>query len=220
MESNHKEESTQKTDGSIDELSPEPSKLALFDFDGTLTRHDSFKAFMTGSLSPLSLNLYKLSTIFSLLRELAKYEKPGFWRDALFKRAFKGYTADEFRTVVLAFVNTSKENIFFRDAMAKLNEHKSLNHQVIIVSANIDLIIEPFAEALGCQYIATKSEVKDNLLTGRMTTPSCHGKQKVTRIKDMIDVKDFDYIYAYGDSSGDLEMLKMATESHFRLFKK
>jgi len=49
---------------------------------------------------------------------------------------------------------------------------------------------------------------------------NCNGKEKVSRIKEAFNLADFETVYAYGDSSGDKEMLAIATHAHFRPFTK
>jgi phosphatidylglycerophosphatase C len=64
--------------------------------------------------------------------------------------------------------------------------------------------------------IATKLEMKDGRITGRFLTRNCSGKEKVRRIEERYDVKSFNYIYAYGDSSGDRAMLDLANERYYK----
>ena len=47
---------------------------------------------------------------------------------------------------------------------------------------------------------------------------NCNGGEKVHRIKEAIQGKKFDKTIAFGDTSGDKEMLEWANESHFEFF--
>ncbi|MDQ1268592.1 MAG: phosphatidylglycerophosphatase, partial [Campylobacterota bacterium] len=56
-------------------------------------------------------------------------------------------------------------------------------------------------------------EFKDGLFSGRFSTINCHGKEKARRIKEHLNIDEYETIYAYGDSSGDNEMLALAHKS-------
>ena len=66
--------------------------------------------------------------------------------------------------------------------------------------------------------IATRLEIQDGKLTGKFATKNCYGMEKVKRIKDAYDLGQYDFVYAYGDSRGDKEMLSIANESYFKHF--
>jgi phosphoserine phosphatase len=66
--------------------------------------------------------------------------------------------------------------------------------------------------------IATRLEIVDNRLTGKLASPNCYGPQKVERIRAALDLSRYGRIFAYGDSRGDREMLALADEKHYRFF--
>jgi phosphatidylglycerophosphatase C len=64
-------------------------------------------------------------------------------------------------------------------------------------------------------------EVVDGRLTGQMKTPNCHGEQKVLRLKAWMQerfgaVGGAEIVYAYGDTSGDKPMLRLAAHAFYR----
>ena len=66
--------------------------------------------------------------------------------------------------------------------------------------------------------LATQMEVLDGSLTGRLQGKNCYGPEKVRRINEVVDKSDYDITFAYGDSRGDLEMLKMSDKPCYRRF--
>jgi phosphoserine phosphatase len=66
--------------------------------------------------------------------------------------------------------------------------------------------------------VATEVEIQNNILTGRFRTPNCRGGEKVNRLKEHFDFSAIDYVYAYGNSRGDREMLELADEKFYRYF--
>ena len=58
----------------------------------------------------------------------------------------------------------------------------------------------------------------DNFLTGKFQGKNCFGPEKVSRIKNKFDLKKVKKIYAYGDSTGDSEMLELADYKYLKYF--
>lgn len=91
-------------------------------------------------------------------------------------------------------------------------------HIVVVVSASIEDWLKPWCDENKVKLIATKLEFKNELITGRFASENCYGEEKVRRIKEVYALESFEYIYAYGDSSGDIKMLSLADEQHYKLF--
>ena len=106
--------------------------------------------------------------------------------------------------------------------MARLAEHKQAGHCCVMVSASPDIYLKRVAQQLGFDaLLCTEMAVMDGRLTGDMKTPNCHGKQKVLRLKAWM-AEQFgtdsgaEVVYAYGDTSGDKPMLRMAKNGFYR----
>ena len=103
--------------------------------------------------------------------------------------------------------------------MEKIVWHKEQGHKVVIVSASIECWLKPWCDKNGLGLIATKLEIKDGRVTGKFLTKNCYGIEKANRVKEGYNLDDYDYIYAYGDSRGDKELLALAHESHYKPFR-
>ena len=66
--------------------------------------------------------------------------------------------------------------------------------------------------------LATQGEFKDDLFTGEFVGKNCNGSEKVKRIEEAISDKKYDKTIAFGDTSGDKEMLDWANEGQFKFF--
>ena len=195
------------------------NKLALFDFDGTITKDDSllkFIRFVVGDvrfvfglvvLSPI-LVAYKLKLIpnYKAKQKMLSWFFKGMSKEAFFK------VANEYSLVHI-------DKILRPKAMEKISWHKAQGHKVVIVSASIDCWLRPWCEKNGLELIATKLEIKDDIVTGKLLSKNCYGVEKVNRIKEIYNLKDFEYIYSYGDSSGDKQMLELAHEKFYKPFR-
>ena len=47
---------------------------------------------------------------------------------------------------------------------------------------------------------------------------NCNGPEKIRRIKEILNLQDFDKIYAFGNSKGDKEMLSIADHKFLKFF--
>lgn len=190
--------------------------LALFDFDNTITLKDSFtdftvyavgqKKFLLGLcfLSPL-LIAYKLGFI-------KNYKA----KEIVFRYFFEGWDIEQFEGMASEYSKGRLPAIIRKNAMERISWHKSQGHRIIIVSASIDAWLKDWCRLHNLELLATNFEVKMNRLTGKLLTRNCYGEEKVRRLKEKYPLEDFDYIYAYGDSTGDKEMLLIANEKYYR----
>ena len=120
-----------------------------------------------------------------------------------------------------------KSKLFFEKYYPKLIREnalefiKTIDHKqtdCYIVSASLDIWVAPFAEKLGMKLIATEAEFVEGVFTGKFKTKNCSGPQKVARLSEAVSGKKYDKIIAFGDTSGDKEMLEWATEAQFKFF--
>ena len=193
--------------------------IALFDFDGTITTDDSllkFIRFVVGDRNFL-LGLVVLSPMLVLykLKLIPNYKAKQY----MLSWFFKGISKDTFLKVANEYSLVHIDKIVRPKAIEKINWHKNQGHKVVVVSASIEFWLRPWCEKNGLELIATKLEIKDDIVTGKLLTKNCYGIEKVNRIKELYNLEKYDYIYAYGDSSGDKQMLELAHEKFYKPFR-
>ena len=193
--------------------------LALFDFDGTITTDDSllkFIRFVVGDRRFL-LGLVVLSPMLVLykLKLIPNYKAKQY----LLSWFFKGMRKVDFLKVANEYSLVHIDKILRLKAIEKINWHKNQGHKVVVVSASIECWLRPWCEKNNLELIATKLEIKDDIVTGKLLSKNCYGVEKVNRIKELYDLEIFDYIYAYGDSSGDKRMLEISHEKFYKPFR-
>lgn len=184
--------------------------IAFFDFDGTLYKKDSlleFTKFSRGNLS-FYIGLFLLSPyLITLKLRLYSNEKA---KNKFIHHFFKDYKYDDFNTLCRNFALAKIEQDLDLETYSKFLNHLENNHLVYIVTASIPEWIEPWSNQFGVLVIGTKIEIKNNLLTGNFSTKNCFGIEKVNRIKEIVNLDEFDEIHVYGNGKGDLEMLALS----------
>ena len=194
-------------------------ELALFDFDGTITTKDSLLDFIQYAVGKprYYLGLLAMSPILAafLLRlmrnNVAKEKLLGFY--------FKGWTVEKIERLGEQYTKARIDRIVRPKAIEKLRWHKTQGHRVILVSASIDTWLKGFCQAEGLELLSTRMAQQGGILTGRFEGANCHGQEKVDRIKACLSLDDYEVIHAYGDSSGDKQMLAIADHPHYRPFE-
>jgi HAD superfamily hydrolase (TIGR01490 family) len=193
--------------------------LALFDFDGTITRKDTFIEFIRfkAGLVRLAAGLALISPVLVLY----KFRVIPNWRakEIMFGWFFRGMTVTEFRRLGETFATTILPSLIRPSALARIREHQASGHHVFIVTASAEEWIKPWSDPFGITVIATSWEVKDGVLTGKISGRNCYGPEKKVRILERVALADYESIAVYGDTSGDREMLTLGTLRHYRYFK-
>jgi HAD superfamily phosphoserine phosphatase-like hydrolase len=104
-------------------------------------------------------------------------------------------------------------------ALIEIREHQATGAKVIVVSASAENWVQPWCAQHNIECLATKLEVINNKITGRISGFNCYGAEKENRIRSCFELKDYEEIIAYGDSGGDLEMLALAQQQHYKPFR-
>lgn len=96
-------------------------------------------------------------------------------------------------------------------AMRRLEDHRRAGHAIIFVTGSIDFLIAPVADALRAdRCFASRLEQENGLYTGFLTPPLPYGagkRQLIDRLTQELTL-DLSQCYAYGDSPGDLDLLR------------
>jgi phosphatidylglycerophosphatase C len=91
---------------------------------------------------------------------------------------------------------------------------------VVIVSASYEQYVRVVGDHLGVDaVIATRLEVESERCTGRLLGANCRGPEKLVRLRGWLASQGLDLddvtLWAYGDSTGDRELLAAADHPHW-----
>ena len=199
-----------------------PIVIAAFDFDGTLTKSDTFMPFLARGLGwPRFLLALMLCSPWLAAFALRLIPNQVAKR-RLMRASFKGKTVAEMDDWTNRWLAQDFPGQLQDWSMARLAEHKQAGHCCVMVSASPDIYLKRVAQQLGFDaLLCTEMAVMDGRLTGDMQTPNCHGEQKVLRLKTWMAERfgadsGAELVYAYGDTSGDKPMLRLAEHAFYR----
>lgn len=192
--------------------------LALFDFDGTITTRDSLPNFIQYAVGKPTYYLGLVILSPMLISYLSGIIPNHLAKQKMMSWFFKGWEIDRFQEVADRYSREEIDTILRPEAMEKLRWHQHQGDRVIVVSASMENWLRLWCEDKRVDLLATRLEVKNGTLTGKFATANCHGKEKVNRVLEHVDLSGFEKVYAYGDSNGDTEMLALADEGFYRGF--
>jgi HAD superfamily phosphoserine phosphatase-like hydrolase len=162
------------------------------------------------------LQFIKHVPLFILLKlKLAETEKV---KKSFIGSILKGQTQEKIEKKSKEFFEHNYPKIVRENALDFINNMDRSNTKSLLVTASLDIWAKPFAEALQMRLVSTKAEFKNGVFTGNFIGKNCNGKEKLVRIKEEISDAKFDKIIAFGDTSGDRDMLKWANEGHYQFF--
>ena len=104
-------------------------------------------------------------------------------------------------------------------ALEQIRWHREQGHRLVMVSASLDLYLEPVAVALGFDnLLCTRLSTNHLVFDGHLAGPNCRRTEKVRLLESLLGPLQGYEIYAYGDSDGDTEMLRASPYPSSRPF--
>lgn len=194
-------------------------RLAIFDFDGTISDRDSFADFIFfvhGVPKTLWGVLLNSPVLLGYIFKIVPNWKA---KEHVFSYFFKGWETQRFDTIARKHASERLPKLLRPAALQKIAWHKEQGHKIVVVSASFENYLGVWCKSQGLDLLGTQVEIKNSKLTGKFASKNCFGEEKIIRIKQAYNLADFDYIYAYGDSRGDLPLKTIADEFHYKPFR-
>lgn len=206
--------------------------LYVFDFDGTLTKGDTFLPFLRHIFGKQKVIRTLVRFLPQLILMRLHILNNGKVKERLWCYLFKGMNADIVDTFAHSFAQ--RHTHLWRQTALQLiqtihqsplstPEHTDISplSNIVILTASLGCWVKPFVKQQipNAHVIATEAETdNENRLTGQFATPNCYGQEKVTRLRQVLPQLHEYHIIAYGDSKGDKQILSIANESHYKAF--
>jgi phosphatidylglycerophosphatase C len=183
--------------------------VAAFDFDGTLARHDTLVPFLRRARGTHRV-------AWAAARAAVHTRDRDALKVAAVGHLFHGMPAADLAELGRAYVPTLV-GVLRPEMVDRVRWHRDQGHAVVIVSASLGAYLRPLAEHLGIDAALAVELVADadGVLTGAVVGElNTRGPQKVARLRAWVAARhgpDTPFeLWAYGDSSGDDELLALA----------
>jgi len=187
--------------------------VALFDFDGTLTRGDSIAPYV---LSAVRTGFAPPGALFRAVTAFIGYAFHHIGASAAKERALsflRGKTKVEADAFADYFYEKSLKKRLYPAAVSEMQRCREAGLTLILVTASPDVYMRTAGAKLNMDgVIATRLSLgEDGFYTGKLASPNCAGPEKARRIADYLAERRIRHLpdksRSYGNSTGDIPML-------------
>jgi glycosyltransferase 2 family protein len=196
--------------------------VAAFDFDGTLITGDTLLISHRLLKGRFAMAMGWLRLVPHLIAWKAGWQTTTAFKQQYLREIFNKTSAEQRRRLLQQRLPEILLQHLRPEAHSRLRWHQQQGHRILIVSASPRALLQPVAEHLGVDLIAT--ETTDLLQHTaahplQLTSPNCKGPEKVRRLEAWLGFPPTNVpLHAYGDSSGDLDLLIASSTPHWRSF--
>jgi phosphatidylglycerophosphatase C len=187
-------------------------RLAVFDLDGTITRHDTLIQYVLGYLKTRPWRVFGfVLALPAVLRYVLGGSDRGALKASLIHWTLGGSTREQLDAWTARFVPKLLKRGVFRDAMERIAAHQRDGDVLVLMSASPDLYVPAIGKLLGfTEVTCTGVRWNGDRLDGALTTPNCRDDEKARRFEALRATHAGLESCAYGNSSADLPHLRLA----------
>jgi HAD superfamily hydrolase (TIGR01490 family) len=193
-----------------------PGALVLFDLDGTITRRDTYLAYLLGFLARHPERLMRAAPLsLAVLRYLIG-ERDNTWLKTTFLRAILGGMP---RSLLESWTKVFLDRVLTRGLRAgslkAIEHHRTAGHRLIMVTASLDFYAEPLSRRLGFDSVLCTRAAYDaeGRVTGALDGENCYGEGKLRRVQRYLAEAAAGLpVVCYADHHADLPLLAFATD--------
>ncbi len=183
-------------------------QLAIFDLDGTITRHDSLVPYLLGYLRR---HPWRLPGLLVALPAAIRYmvdRDRGRLKSTLIRTTLGGLTREQVSSWNGTFLPRLLERGIFRLARERIESHRKAGDRLILMSASPDLYVPEIGRILGfAETICTQIAWQGDRLDGRLSSANRRGEEKSRCLGQLRERHPGLEACAYGNSSSDIDHL-------------
>jgi phosphatidylglycerophosphatase C len=187
-------------------------RLAIFDLDGTITRHDTLAPYVLGFL--LRKRLWRLPALLLVLpallgHALGKIDR-GELKSVFIRMTLGGCRRDELDAWTATFADRLVAHGLFAQALSAIGTHARAGDHLVLLTASPDLYAPVLGRALGfAEVICTGVGWDGERLRGNLTTANRRGEEKARCVAALRARHPGIEAVAYGNAASDLPHLKL-----------
>jgi HAD superfamily hydrolase (TIGR01490 family) len=184
--------------------------MAIFDLDGTITRHDTLLPLVLRMLARRPWRLARLLLVApALVRYLLDHDR-GALKQSLLRATLRGTSRAQITALAQRFVADKIERGCFRDALLTVARHRDAGHYLVLMSASVDFYVPEFGRQLGFdRVICTEVLWRGDLLDGTLISANRRGEEKARCMRELLSERKDPETFAYGNSTSDLPHLEL-----------
>ena len=192
--------------------------LAIFDLDGTITRHDTLWPFISGFLRRHPARWWRLAPCLApLTRYLCGSRDRGALKGAIIRWTLGGVSRAALAQWSTEFAARLLRDGLYAEALACIEVHRRAHTHLVLLSASPDLYVPAIAQALGfdecvCTEVRWRSDGTPGGQPG-LRQPARPGEGALRA--GTAGRAPTGYSNAYGNSPADLEHLRLVSSGTY-----
>jgi HAD superfamily hydrolase (TIGR01490 family) len=194
------------------------NSLAIFDLDGTITRHDSLWPYIWGYLRRHPERWWRLAAcLFPLARYACGSRDLGRLKGAILHWTLGGVRRSTLDAWSAEFTVRLLRDGLYAEALSCIAALRHESVYLVLLSASTDLYVPQIARALGFDECAC-TEVRwhgDGTLDGRLASVNRRGPEKARYVRSLLAERQPRFSEAFGDNVADLEHLQLVSRGTY-----
>ena len=196
--------------------------IAAFDCDGTLIKGDATRCCLLLLQGPFGLMRLMPKLLPHLVAWQLKRCSTGRMKEILLNVVLQATPRNHRQRVLEEQLPIQLRSQLRPEALKRLQWHRQQGDRCMIITASPEPFIRPLAELLSIELIGTCCQ--DPLEVGpnrpfTLLSANCKGPEKLKRLELALgEMPVPEKLEAYGDSSGDRELLQASGRPHYRSF--
>jgi phosphatidylglycerophosphatase C len=187
--------------------------IAVFDLDGTITRHDTFVPYLRGWLRRHPRRGFVLRALAALVRCLLRGIDRGGLKSDLLRAGMGGASEMEVADWTRAFVAGLGDSDLCPGAIAAIDRHRAAGDRLVLLSASPDLYVPEIGRRFGFdETVSTGIAWREGRLDGALTTANRRAEEKLRCIEALRARHPGVRIAAYANAPADLSHLAAVDE--------
>lgn len=190
-----------------------PTRVAVFDLDGTITHRDTLVPFLLHVLRRRPWRVLRLWPLPWAVARFVLVRDRGVLKESLIRYVAGGLG----RTEVAAYVDEFLDALWRRGlrpgALATIERHRAAGDRLILLSASPDLYVPRIGARLGfAETICTRVRWDGDRVHGYLDTPNRHGPEKLRVVQSLRAEYAGAAFSAYANAASDFAHLAAVDE--------
>ena len=190
------------------------STLAIFDLDGTITRHDTMWPFVSGFLLRHPTRWWRVPLcLLPLLRHFLSDGDRGVLKGSILRLTLGGVARADLDRWAARFTRQLLLAGLYAEALDSIATLRKAQAHLVLLSASPDLYVPLIARALGFdECICTEVRWQpDGMLDGSLSSANRRGAEKARCVRNLLAKHEPSLSQAYGNDPADLEHLSLVS---------
>jgi HAD superfamily hydrolase (TIGR01490 family) len=190
--------------------------LALFDFDGTITKKDMLPEFFRLAIPRRRQRIGKIIVAPLIIGYKLGIVSGAVVRAAIIRLGFSSVPYAHYERKGQEFATLVLPRVIRPEALERIKWHQGQGDVVVVVSGALDIYLAPWCHSQGVEFICSTLEHRSGVLTGRYLGAQCVRSEKARQVAARFDLGSFAEVFAYGDTAEDKELLALASRKFYK----